>query len=82
MFADVKQSLRIVYIMDREVVPRSCKICDWLLNPSQSHFGLHQGKNVIVTMEFEVRKRHVIRSTLATDMVQWVFAMGEAKMVL
>ena len=24
--------------MDREVVPRLCRICDWLLN-----FGLHQG---------------------------------------
>ena len=52
--------------MDREVVPRSCKICGWLLNPSRDHFGLHQGKNVRVTMEFEVRKRHVIRPTLAT----------------
>jgi hypothetical protein len=30
--------------MDHEAVPRLCKICDWLLNSSQDHFGLHQGK--------------------------------------
>jgi hypothetical protein len=30
--------------MDREVAPRPCKICDWLLNSSWDHFGLHQGK--------------------------------------
>ena len=42
--------------MDHEVVPRPYKICDWLLNSSQDQFGLHQGKNVRVTMEFEVPK--------------------------
>ena len=30
--------------MDHEVLPRSCKICDWLLTSSHNHFGLHQGK--------------------------------------
>ena len=39
--------------MDHEVVPRPYKICDWLLNSSRDHFGLHQGENVKVTMEFE-----------------------------
>ena len=32
--------------MDHEVVPRSCKIYDWLLNSSLDHFALHQDKNV------------------------------------
>ena len=57
--------------MDHEVVPRPCKICDWLLNASRDHFGLHQGeKNVKVTMELEIPKRHILRPTLYTDMVQ------------
>ena len=36
--------LRVVYIMDHEVVPRPFKICDWLLDSSRDHFGLHKGK--------------------------------------
>ena len=32
--------------MDHEVVPKPYKICNWLLNLSWDHFGLHQGKNV------------------------------------
>ena len=30
--------------MEHEVVPRPSKICDWLLNSSHDHFGLHQKK--------------------------------------
>ena len=30
--------------MDHEVVPRPYKICNWLLNSSWNHFGLHQRK--------------------------------------
>ena len=30
-------------------------------------------------MEFEVPKRHSLRPTLSTDMVQWVFAVGKTK---
>jgi hypothetical protein len=56
--------------MDHEVFPRPCTICDWLLNLSWDHFSLHQGKNVKVTMEFEVPKRHLLRPTLSIDMVQ------------
>ena len=56
--------------MDHEVVPRPCKIRDWLLNSFQDHFSLHQGKYVKVTMEFEVSKRHVLMPTLSSDMVQ------------
>jgi hypothetical protein len=34
--------------------------------------GLHQGKNVKVIMEFEIPKRHILRPTLSTNMVQRV----------
>jgi hypothetical protein len=40
---DERPPLGVVYTVDREVVPRLCKICDWLLNSSWGHFGLHQG---------------------------------------
>ena len=36
------------------------------------HFGFRQGKNVKVTMKFEVPKRHILRPTLSTNMIQWV----------
>ena len=68
-----------VYTMDPKVVPRLCKICDWLLNSSRDHFSLHQWKNVKVTMAFKVPKRHVVRPTSSTNMV---FVVGEAKEVL
>ena len=58
--------------MDHEVVSRPCKICDWLLNLSPDHFGLHQGKDVRVTMKFKVLKKHILRPTLSTNMVQQV----------
>ena len=60
------------YNMDHEVLLRPCKICDWVLNLSRDHLGLHQGKSVRVTMEFKVSKRHILRPTLSTDMVQRV----------
>jgi hypothetical protein len=46
---------------------------------SQDHFGLHQGQNARVTMEFEIPKRHISRLTLFIDMVQRIFVVGEAK---
>jgi hypothetical protein len=58
--------------MDHEVVARPYKICDWLLNSSRDYFSLRQGRNVGVTMEFEVPKRHILWPTLSTDMVQRV----------
>jgi hypothetical protein len=60
-----------LYAMDHEVVPRLYKIYDWLLNSSYDHYGLHQGENVRVTMKFEVPKRHILRLTLFSNMVQW-----------
>ena len=48
--------------MDHEVVPRSCKIWDWLLNSSQHHFGLHQEKNFRVSVEFEVPKEQIFKA--------------------
>ena len=58
--------------MDHEVVPRPCQICDWLLNSSLDKFGFHQRKNVKVTMEFKILKKHISRPTLSADMVQKV----------
>jgi hypothetical protein len=71
--------LGIVYTMDHEVVPMLCKICDWLLKLSWDHFGLNQGKVVRVTMEFEVPRRHNLRLTLSTDMVQRVWRWERQK---
>ena len=65
--------------MDHKVVPRPCKICDWPLNSSRDQSGLHQGKNVKVTMKFEVHKRHILRPTLSTDMVQRVLQWEKQK---
>ena len=70
----------IVYTMDHVVVPRLCKICDWLLNSSWDHFCSHQGeKRVKVTMEFVVSKSHIVRPTLPTDMVQRVLRWEKQK---
>ena len=63
--------------MDHEVVPRSCKICDWLLNLSWDHFNLHRGKKC--QSGHGVRgplKRHIVRPMSSTNMV---FVVGEAK---
>ena len=65
--------------MDHEVVPRPSKTCDWLLNSSPDHFGLHQGKNDIVTMEFEVPKIRIVRPTFSTNMVQRVLRSERQK---
>ena len=62
--------LGVVYTMDCEVLPNPCNICDWLLNLSPYHFGLHQGKNVKITMKFEVPKIRILRPLLSTVMVQ------------
>ena len=49
----------LVYTMDHEVIPRPCKIWDWLLNVSWDHFGLHQGeKNVRVVPKDIVEGLH------------------------
>ena len=65
-------SLGMVYTMDHEVVPGHCKSVDWLLNSSQDHFSVHQGKNGRVIMKVEVPKVHISRHNKCTDMVQWV----------
>ena len=65
--------------MDHEVVPRTCKICDWLLNSSRDHFSLHQVENVRVTMKFEVPRRRILRPTLSIDMVQRVLQWERQK---
>ena len=65
--------------MDHEVILRPHKICDWMLNSSQNHFGLHQGKNVRVIMGFGVSKRHILRHALSTNMLQWVLRWERQK---
>ena len=52
--------LRLVYTMDHEVVPRPCKIVigSWTRLKTTSIYT--KGKNVKVTMEFEVPKRHIL----------------------
>ena len=51
----VNINLGVVYTMNHEVIPRFCKICDWLL--SLTTFFYTKDKNVKVTMEFEVPKK-------------------------
>ena len=72
----------VVYTMDHEVIPMPCEICDWLLNLSQDYFGLHQGKNDSVTMEFEVPKIHILRLAISTNMIQWFLWWERQKEVL
>ena len=58
--------------MDHEVIPYSSKVSNWPLNLSWHQFGLHQEKDVWVTMELEVPKRSIFRPTLSIVMVQQV----------
>jgi hypothetical protein len=67
--------------MDHEIIPRLCKICDWLLNSSWDHFGSHQGENARVTVEFKVPKRHIVDLHYPLN-GPTSFAVGEAKEVL
>ena len=69
----------VVYTMDHKVIIRPCKICDWLLNLSRDHFGLHLGQHVRVTMEFEVLKRHILKPTVYTDMVEQILRWERPK---
>ena len=59
------KELGVVYTMDHEVVPRPCRICERLLNPSRDHLSSHQGENARETMEFEIPKRHILRLTIS-----------------
>lgn len=53
--------------------------CDSLLNLSLDHFGLQQGKIVIMTMEFKVPKTYILRPTLSTNIVQCVLQWERQK---
>ena len=61
-----------VYTMDREVDPRPCKICDWMLNSSQDHYGLHQGKIWKRPWSLSSPKDIFWSPTLSTNTVQHV----------
>jgi hypothetical protein len=74
--------LGVVYTMDHEVVPQPCKTCDWLLNLSRDHFGLHQRQHVRVTMKFEVPKIYILKPTLSSDMVERVLRWERQKKML
>ena len=41
-----------------------------------------EGRNVRVTMEFEIPERHVLRPTLSTDMIQWILRWERQKRCL
>jgi hypothetical protein len=53
-----------------EVVPRPCKICDWLLNSSWDHIGLYQGKKTQSDYWVRTLQKTNLRPTLYNDMVQ------------
>ena len=65
--------------MHHEVIPRPSRICDWLLNSSWDHFGLYQENNVREIVEVEVFKKHILRPTLSTNMVQQVLRWERQK---
>ena len=65
--------------MDHEVVPRPYKICHRLLNLSWTTSVYTKEKNIKVTMEFEVPKRHISRLALSIDMVQRVLRWERQK---
>ena len=68
--------------MNYEVVSKPCKICDWLLNSSRDHFGLHQEK--------KCQSDHGVwglqKTYFKAYIIHWhdpmSFAVGEAKEVL
>ena len=82
LFQIILNVLGVVCTVDHEVDLRPCKICNWLLNSSHDHFGLHRGEIIRVDMEIEVPKKHLVRPTPALDMVQWVLLWGKQKEVL
>ena len=77
-----------VYSMDHEVVPRSCRICEWILSSSRDHFGLQQGTYFIIFFCQSDRGVQALQKTYFElwYVVHWNgpigFALGEAKEVL
>jgi hypothetical protein len=57
----------------------------WTMKSSQGpvkswdHFGLHEGQNARVTMEFEIPKRHSLRPTLFSYVVWWILRWERQK---
>ena len=52
------------------------------MNLSRDHFGLHQGKNVRVTMEFKAPQKTCLKAYINHWHGPTGFAMGEARKVL
>ena len=69
--------------MDHEVIPRPCKINDWLLNSSRDHFSLHQEKRMWVRVTMHgvrgPQKTCFLRPTLSTHMVQRILRWEGSK---
>ena len=62
------------------VVLRPSKICDWLLNSSWDHFGLHRGEQRSERpWSSRFPKDVFLRATLSIDMVQWVLRWERLK---
>jgi hypothetical protein len=71
--------LGVAYNMDHEAVPRLSKICDWLLNSSQDHFGLHQGKKCQSDHEVQGPQKTYFKAYIIHGHGPTCFAMGETK---
>ena len=65
--------------MDHEVVPRPCKISDWLFNSSRDHLCLHQGEKPELPWSLRSPKDMFLRPTLSINMVQWVLRWERQK---
>ncbi len=62
--------------MDHEVIPRPCKICDLVVELVPGSLRFTPRKQFHSDHGVRVPKRHILRPTLSTDMVQRVL-MGE-----
>ena len=61
--------------MNHEVIPCSPKICDWPLNSSWDHFGLHQGKKCQSDHEAQGPQKVYFQSIIIV-MIQCVLCHG------
>ena len=68
--------------MDQEVVSRSCKIYDRLLNSSQDHFIWHQGKICQSDHGVQGPQKTYPKAYIIHKHGPMGFAVGEAKEVL
>ena len=77
-----EQHTGVVYTMEHEVVPRPCKICDWLLNLYRDHFGLHRRKKCHSDYGVQGPQKTYFKAYIIHWHSPRGFAMGEAKEML